>query len=193
MAYNLDDTLPSRGKRPRLHGVVAIALASLALGAPASGSDGTRWVSPAEAASGSSMLVAARRTVHSGSVEEKQLGGLRCTFYYATWVVDSILTEKGPWKPGDSVRVFDADQADECWRRHEYETKGLNIGLISAFYQSPTMLKDSDAKGARGILIGHLRGKRDLELYCHASIERPDQANKLRILARDSVRIPRRR
>jgi hypothetical protein len=185
-ALKTPDVAPSRGTRP--NALLALALASLGLCAPASGSDGTRLVKRAEAMEKSSEIVVARRTGRIDSLVEKQREGHRCTFHFETWVVDSVLAGKAPWTSGDTVRVFDAEQAKECWRDHESTTKGIEVGWISLKYNSPTMLTDQDSSSSRGILIGHLRRKKDLELYCHGSIERPDQADGIRDFARDSVR-----
>jgi TfoX/Sxy family transcriptional regulator of competence genes len=179
---------PPRGTRPRPSALLTLALASLGLWAPAFGSDGTRLVKRAEALEKSSEIVVARRTGFVDSLVEKQREGHRCTFHFETWVVDSVLAGKASWTLGDTVRVFDAEQAKECWRDHESSTKGIEVGWISLKYNSPTMLTDQDSSSSRGILIGHLRRRQDLELYCHGSIERPDQADGIRDFARDSVR-----
>lgn len=179
---------PPRGTRPRPNALLILALVSLGLCAPASGSDGTRLVKRAEALEKSSEIVVARRTGLVDSLVEKQREGHRCTFHFETWVVDSALAGKASWTSGDTVRVFDAEQDKECWRAHESTTKGIEVGWISLKYNSPTMLTDKDSSSSRGILIGHLRRTKDLELYCHDSIERPDQSDRLRDFARDSVR-----
>lgn len=43
-------------------------------------------------------------------MEEKQKEGYKCTLRYETWVFEALVAGAGPWKSGDSLRVFDAGQ-----------------------------------------------------------------------------------
>ena len=143
--------------------------------------DALREVTRAEALEGLTEIVMARFTGRTGSIEEKTKEGYSCVFRYETWVFDSSLKGQSPWKPGDTLRVFEGGQGQDCWRAHEYRTRGIDIGLVLPWYASPTRLVEQDRKDARGILLGWLRKPRDFELHCPRSIERPNQADSLGI------------
>jgi len=144
--------------------------------------DALQEVGRAEALESTTEIVLARNTGKSGAVEEKQKEGYTCLFHYEVWLVESKVRGTAPWKRDDSIHVFHSGQSLDCCRGHEYQTKGLDIGLMLPTYRSTTQLATQGSKDARGILLGRLRGKKDIELVCAGAIERPDQADSLGLL-----------
>lgn len=133
----------------------------------------------AEVLEASTHLVAAHNTGKHGSMRERQKEGYWCSFGFDEWVLDSVVRGASPWKVGARIRVFHAGQGQDCWRGNEYRTKGIDIGLMLPVYASETKLPNSYELGARGILLGRLRGTRDFVLDSGGSIESPDQAGSL--------------
>jgi Ni/Co efflux regulator RcnB len=133
----------------------------------------------AEVLEASTHLVAAHNTGKRGSMRERQDEGYWCSFGFDEWVLDSVVRGTSPWKAGARIRVFHAGEDQDCWRANEYRTKGIDIGLMLPVYASETKLANSYEPGARGILLGRLRGARDFELAVGGSIESPDQAGAL--------------
>ncbi len=169
-------------KRSRIP-LPAILASALLLVVASSADDALREVTRAEALEGSTEIVMEHYTGGTGTIDEKMKEGYSCVFRYGTWVFESSLKGRSPWKPGDTLRVLEGSQGQDCWRAHEYRTKGIDIGLILPWYASPTRFVEQDRKGVRGILLGWLRKLRDFELHCPCSIERPDQADSLGILS----------
>lgn len=145
----------------------------------AAADDALRDVPRPEALEQSSHLVAAHNTGKRGSMRERQKEGYWCSFSYEEWVLDSVVRGASPWKVGARIRAFHAGQDQDCWRANEYRTRGIDIGLMLPVYVSETKLPNSYEPGARGILLGRLRGTRDFELAVGGSIESPDQAGPL--------------
>jgi Ni/Co efflux regulator RcnB len=133
----------------------------------------------AEILESSTHLVAAHNTGKKGSMRERQKEGYWCSFGFEVWKIDSVVRGSTEWKPGAEIRVFHAGQGQDCWRGHEYKTKGIDYGIMLPVYASETKLANAYVAGARGILLGWLRGTRDLELAAGGSIESPDLADSL--------------